>query len=194
MPKSISGDFMKSQMEFGNKIALKELEQKKRILDKIIENKQYSTLEYLTYEKDGLYPFAVSSQMSPKVTFKNKSINNHSNINIPYQNLMITFLPDKTSTKVIIACFPNNKKAIQLLDELNNLNDLKLEKAITSLIIANCENTIISPLFWNKLSKKRKRNLLDEFTENNTSKYHNKSFNSSFNFFDEKYEMQKNYS
>ncbi|WP_428743076.1 hypothetical protein [Tenacibaculum sp.] len=189
---SLFSQHMQSRMIGGNEIALAELEKGKHYLDNAIANKNYDSLEYIVYQKEGLYPFAVSSQMSPKITYSGKSMNNHHDPNIPYENPIITFLPDKNSTIVIIAAFPFENKSITLLDELDSLNDLKLEKAITSLIIANCENTIISPLFWQNLSKKSQRKLLDEFTENTiNSTYSKKWFNSSFNFFDENYEIEK---
>lgn len=187
MPEEI-----KSYMKWGNNIALAELEKVKAYLDNSLENKKWDNLEYLVYEKEGLYPFAVSSQMSPKVTYNGTSMNNHENPVIPYENPIITFLPDINSTFVIIAVFPYEKKAIKLIRELEKLNDFKLEKAITSLIIANCENTFFSPLFWNKISKKGQRNLLNEFIANTSStKYNNKFFNSYFNFFDEKFEINE---
>ncbi|MCR4030430.1 MULTISPECIES: hypothetical protein [Flavobacterium] len=187
---SIMYNEIKSYMQWGNNVALKELEKSKVYLDNAIENKNWESLEYLVYEKEGLYPFAVSSQMSPKVTYKGFPINNHENPSIPYENPMITFLPDNNSTIVIIAVFPHERKAVKLIRELEKLNDLKLEKAITSLIIANCENTFLSPLFWNKISKIGQQKLISEFTINASStKYNNKFFISSFNFFDEKYEI-----
>jgi hypothetical protein len=188
--KSSSSNFMKSKMEYDCSIALKELELKKQILDDILKNQTYGKLEYLVYQKEGLYPFAVSSQMSPKVTYKGKPMNNHENPNIPFENPIITLLPDKKHTTAIIGIFPEEKKSSILLNELEKLNDLKLEKAITSLIIANCENTFFSPLFWEKLNPKTQRKLIDEFIDNNTSKYLNKWFNSSFNFFDDRYEIK----
>lgn len=104
---------------------------------------------------------------------------------------MLTMLPDFESTVAIIASFPYQKKAVKLIEELDSLNDLQLEHAITSLIISNCENTFFSPFFWQSLSKKERRRLLDEFIANENLQYRNKFFKSSFNFFDEKYELTK---
>lgn len=189
---SMMPEEIKSYMKWGNNLALTELEKIKAYLDDSLENKKWDNLEYLVYEKEGLYPFAVSSQMSPKVTYNGISMNNHEDQNIPYENPIITFLPDINSTFVIIAAFPHEKKAVKLIRELEKLNNFKLEKAITSLIIANCENTFFSPLFWNKISLRGQRILLDEFIINTSStKYNNKFFNSCFNFFDEKFEINE---
>jgi hypothetical protein len=111
---------------------------------------------------------------------------------IPWSQPIITFLPDRDTTFVILAAFPNDKMSIQLLDELNDLSDQMLEIAITSLIIANCENTFISPKVWQKLSKSRQRLMIDEFIVNtNSAKYHKTFFKSNFNFFSPEFEMSK---
>jgi len=178
-------------MQIGAKVGLDELEPYKKRLDQMIENEIYDDLEYFVFEKEGLFPFAVSSLMSPDVTYSGKSMNNHIDFSIPFSQPMISFLPDKTSTFVILAAFPDDHKSIVLFDELNELNDLQLEKAITSLIIANCENTFFSPLFWNSLSSKEKRSFLDEFIANTLLEtYRNKFFISRFNFFSNRFEMK----
>jgi hypothetical protein len=185
-------EFIVQSMKRGIDLAIIDSIKRKAYLDDAIENNKYSSLEYLTFQKKGLYPFAVSSQMSPKVSYKNRDMNNHINPDIPFSQPIITFLPDNDETFVVLAAFPDDQNAIMLLDELSELPDLKLEKAITSLIIANCENTFFSPLFWNNLSYKEKQAFLDEFKINtfNTT-YHNKFFHSKFNFFDSRFEANK---
>lgn len=183
---------MRDYMQWGNKIAVQHLEKGKLYLDEALTSSNYGSLEYIVYRKEGLYPFAVSSQMSPKVTYSGISMNNHENPNVPYENPMITLLPDVNATIAIVASFPFEKKSTQLISELENLNDFQLEVAITSLIIANCENTFFSPLFWNKIGKKGQAKLLEEFRDNATpssKKYDKKFFKSSFNFFDDKFEI-----
>lgn len=173
-------------------IGLEEMKLYKDRLDEMIENQIYDEHEYLVFEKEGLYPFAVSSLMSPSVTYTNLPMNNHTDPNIPYSQPMITFLPDTNKTIVILAAFPEDKLSIKLFDELYSLNDYNLEKAITSLIIANCENTFFSPLFWNSLTKKEQRLLLAEFSDNTMNeKYMNRFFISRFNFFSDRFEMNR---
>jgi hypothetical protein len=176
----------------GAKMGLNDLAPYKRDLNRMIENEIYDELEYLVYEKEGLFPIAVSSLMSPNVSYKNHSMNNHIDPEKPFSQPIITFLPDKNKTILIIAAFPDDKKSIRLLDELDQLSDYHLEKAITSLIIANCENTFFSPLFWNSLTKIEKRAFLDEFLDNTMNpKYIDRFFISNFNFFSPKYEIKR---
>ncbi len=47
----------------------------KKQLDRAISNKNYDILEYLVYEKKGLFPFAVSSIFSPTVSYNNIPMN-----------------------------------------------------------------------------------------------------------------------
>lgn len=180
------------QMRSALALALKDMEGRKSMLDAFLENEEYDGLEYFVFEKRGLYPFAVSSLMSPKVTYSNRSMNNHLNPDKPFSHPIITFLPDSDKTFVVMAAFPDDEMSIKLLDELDALPPLKVEKAITSLIIANCENTFFSPAFWQNLQKDEKRALLDEFLVNTQgSRYNSKFFHSRFNFFDSRFEIKK---
>lgn len=190
--KQIYGQEALEYKRYGYKIVWDEYERKKKILDYAIENKDYSEFEFLTYTKEGVIPIAVSSVMCPRVSYNSKLMNNTDNSNLKISQPIITFLPDNDQTLVILMAFKNDKESVNLLNELNELNDFKLERAITSLVIANCENTFMSPLFWNFLGKKRQRKLLDEFVHSTfSSEYDNKFFHSSFNFFDDKYKIEK---
>jgi hypothetical protein len=178
-------------MKIGVEMGVNDAKHYKYKIDSALENEQYDFFEYLVYEKEGLYPFAVSSQISPRVTYRNKPMNNHFNPNEPWSQPILTFLPDKTTTFVILAVFPDDKNGKILLDELKELESVELEKAITSLIIANCENTFFSPKVWNKLNKKQKRILLDEFVVNTeTEKYNNTFFHSRVNFLSDYFEIK----
>ena len=180
------------KMLIGAKMGLKDMTPFKLQLDYMIQNEIYDGLEYFVFETQGVFPFAVSSLMSPKVSYKDYPMNNHIDPDITYSQPMITFLPDTDKTIVILAAFEDDKKSIRLLNELNKLSNYHLEKAITSLVIANCENTFFSPLFWHSLTKKEQRALLAEFRDNTvTTKYQNSFFISKFNFFDPKYEINR---
>ncbi|NMH24929.1 hypothetical protein [Flavobacterium solisilvae] len=187
--KSLPKDWVEI-LKMGVEMGVKDLKFYKHQLDAALENEQYDFFKYLVYEKEGLYPFAVSSQISPTVSYKNKPMNNHLKPNEPYSQPILTFLPDRTTTFVILAIFPNDKNGEILLDELKELNAVELEKVITSLIIANCENTFFSPKVWNKLNQNQKRIFLDEYAINTeTEKYKNVFFKSRINFFSDFFEI-----
>lgn len=177
-------------MKIGVGMGVNDLKETKSKIDDALEKENYDFFKYLVYEKDGLYPFAVSSQISPRVTYRNKPMNNHLNPSEPWSQPLLTFLPDQTTTFVIIAVFPNDENGKILLNELEELDNVELERAITSLIIANCENTFFSPKVWDKLNVNQKRILLDEFTVNTaTEKYKDIFFNSRINFLSDYFEI-----
>jgi hypothetical protein len=167
-----------------------DLIQQKKEIDKIIENKTYGGLVYFIYKKKGLYPIACSSIISPFVSYRNKAINLHMNQYKPFSNIMLTVLPDVNQTIAILACFPNDKNAIMLLNELKNLKNLEKEYAITSLLIALTENTFFSPVLWKRLGESGRYQLLKELTLNSPPQSLRKFFLSKINFFDSKF-LQK---
>ena len=177
-------------MKAGLEMGINDTKETKIKIDNALKNEDYDFFQYLVYEKDGLYPFAISSQISPRVTYSNKPMNNHLNPSEPWSQPLLTFLPDETTTFVIIAIFPDDENGKILLSELEELDTIELEKAITSLIIANCENTFFSPKVWNKLNPRQKRILLNEFTVNTVSeKYKDTFFHSRVNFLSNYFEI-----
>ena len=187
--KNLPNEFVET-MKMGLEMGVNDMRKTKKEIDKALKEENYDFFNYLVYEKDGLYPFAVSSQISPRVTYRNKPMNNHTNPDEPWSHPLLTFLPDETTTFVILAVLPSDKNGNILLNELKELESIELEKALTSLIIANCENTFFSPKIWEKLNKNQKRIMLNEFTENTISeKYRNTFFKSKINFLSNYFEI-----
>lgn len=178
----------------GNNYAINDLNIYKQDLDFWIENKVYDQLEYFTVILPDLYPVACSSLISPFYSIKGVSMNNHTNPNIPWSPIMLTVLPDFTQTIVIFACFPNDEKGIDFLNELNELGDYQFKKTLTSILIFFAENTFFSPLVWKKLGKRNQRILCDEIEKGilmglveNPKKFEY----SNLNFFENRYTFER---
>ncbi len=173
----------------GTELAMKELEIDKQTLDEWIQNKNYSKLEYFTYTLPDKFPIACSSIINPEYSYKNKSINN--NPLLKYSTIMLTVLPDFDKTIIIIACFPQDAKGIMLLDELNEIKyQLPFEKAISSLIINNAENTFLSPQMWNTFGTEGQKQLCSELDD--VIRVAPRAFvHSKINFFDKKFSAAK---
>lgn len=185
---SLPGDgFVDIALE-GNKMGLNDLSPIKEKLDMLIENESYRNVEYFTYTKKGLYPIACSSIITPITSYRNKPINWHMNPFQPYSFLMLTVLPDIESSIVILACFPEDKKALMLINELKNLKNSVREQAISSLMIAFAENTFLSPLLWKRLGHSGRSQLLKELNLNLSP--NNKFFHSKINFFDSRFSVK----
>ncbi len=189
--KTVPKDYY-TEYRRGLDLAMKDALHYKPRLDEALEAEHYDFFEYLVFEKEGLFPFAVSSQLNPITSYKGKPMNMHIDPEVPFSQPLLTLLPDKGKTIVIVAAFPEDKDSITLLDELNELPSLKLEKAVSSLAIACCENTFFSPLVWNSLSKIEKRRFLDEYEFTTMPQFpRDRFFQSSFNFFDSRFELTR---
>lgn len=177
----------------GAEIAVKEGEYYKEKLDVLIENEAYGELEYLTYIIPYKIPIACSTVIQPYYIYKGTPINNHIDENIMYSSLMMTILPDHGQTIVILACFNDDAKSITFLDELSKLPFLKLEKAISALLIT-VENVFLAPALWNSLSLKEQTELCNEIMNDMIPESFQikKSFpKSKFNFFEKKFSAEK---
>lgn len=164
MPGPILG-----QRKKGVQMGIQDMNSKKKNLDELIENEKYNGLSYLYDEFPNAYPIACSTAITPDYTYSGIPFNNHTDPDKKFSPILLTVLPDKNSTIVILACFPDDELAMIFLDELDDLYPHHFKKAITSLMITYAENTFFSPSFWKSLGKKKQRTLLDEIEENQST-------------------------
>ena len=148
----------------GNEQAIRDLEEFKLAMDGFIEESIYDGLEYFTITLPELYPVACSACITPRYSPKNYSINNLGNLSIKASPIMLTVLPDFTKTIIILACFPEDDKAVMLLDELESLNDYHQRRAISSFLVFSAENTFFSPSLWRALGVNKQRVLCSELS------------------------------
>lgn len=185
----LSERFMLSQLITGTELAIKDLEITKKKLDELIQNKRYDQLDYFTYILPEKFPIGSSSIINPEYSYKNSPINN--NATELYSMIMLTVLPDYDKTIIILACFNDDKKGIMLLDELAEIKyEVQFERAISSLIINNAENTFFSPALWNALSQSGQKQLCKELeyvAKGNPTRF----VNSKINFFDKQFSAQR---
>ncbi len=168
------------------------LVQRKQILDDSIENNEFDNLNYFVHEFSGIIPIAVSDIITPIVSFSGELMNNSDYDNLIVSQPIFTLLPEKDHSILILAAFNFDAASTKFIDEINNMPNYKFEKAISSIIIDSCQNTIISPKFWDSLSKQEKRLILDEYS-NISMDYQSKRkvFWSQFNLLKQKYYLKK---
>jgi len=174
----------------GAEVGVNEIMQRKLNLDTLLEVKDFAGLEYFTLVLPKKFPIACSSIISPPFSYKNKPMNNHGNPNIAYSQIMLTVLPDHDETIIILACFPDDARAIDFIDELDDLYPTQREKAISSIIISCAENTFFAPAVWNQLAAKGQKILCAELQQ--SAKSNAKSFvHSKINFFDTRFSAKR---
>jgi hypothetical protein len=176
-----------SMVEYYEPIVL-DLERAKSKLDILLEEKEFDALEYFTCTISKEIPIACSSTINPLFSFKNIKLKDELNTQFPL--LMLTVLPDQDKTIIILACFSNDTKGKILLDELNNIKyPLQFEKAMSSLLINNADNTFFAPALWEALGTDGQRILCEELQS--IYKPVNKFADSKINFFDQKFSAKK---
>jgi len=168
------------------------LVKRKNILYNSIENKEYNNLNYLIHEFEGIVPLAVSDIITPTLSFRGEIMNNSDENNLIVSQPIFTLLPEKDHSILILAAFNYDTRSSNFIDDLNDMPKYEFEKAISSIIIDGCQNTIISPKFWDRLTTKEKRLILDEYSWRSLINIvEKKHFMSRFNFFKTKYFIKK---
>jgi hypothetical protein len=161
---------------------------RKKILDDSIQKGSFDNLNYLVHEFSGIVPIAVSDLITPSVSYTGNLMNNCDYNNLIVSQPIFTLLPERDRSILILAAFNFDTRSTQFIDEIDSMPNYKFERAISSIVIDSCQNTIISPKFWNKLTRAEKRLILDEYSNKSlVYQSENKIFWSKFNFFKQNY-------
>ena len=169
----------------------KHLIQRKQILDNSIYNTEFDNLNYFVHKFNGIVPIAVSGLITPTVSFSGALMNNTDCNNLIVSQPIFTLLPEKNHSILILSAFNFDKVSTKFIDEIDSMPNFKFEKAISSIIIDSCQNTIISPKFWDNLTKLEKRLILDEYSRISIDyQSERKFFWSQFNFLKPKYYLK----
>jgi hypothetical protein len=157
--KTLQEDYIK-----GTELAIRDLIIVKNKLNNLLKRKAYDELEYFTYTLDYVIPIACATSITPYYSYKGVVLNKTDDIEDIYEVIILTIIPTKNSTNILFACFPEDKRSILYLDELEELPNLKLENAITSILISEVENTFFSPYIWEQLTERERKFLMQEIT------------------------------
>lgn len=174
----------------GSELAMRDNKVVKERLNEMLKNENYDGLEYFSYTLNYMIPLALAASFNPDYSYSNKVLNKSEDSKVVYEFVNFTVIPlDIGETQILFSCLPEQKKSVKFIDELDKLPDLKLEKAISSLIIAYIENTFVSPKLWDKLGAKGQQQLLKELYLTNPPirSMQNKFFHSKINLLDKKY-------
>ncbi len=177
----------------GSEIAIRDLEKVKIKLNNILRNEKYSDLDYLTYSIPYTIPIACSASITPSYSYSGKLLNKSTDVNDVYENIMITVIPTLTETHIVLGCFPDDQRSLTYMDELEKLEDDKFENAITSILIGDIENTFISPLIWERMTKREREFLMQEISLTSPmimTMFEESFFISSLNFFNPKFSLK----
>src|SRR5690606_13092414 len=119
----------------------------------MLENGVFDGLDYFIYSLDYTVPIACAAAITPIFSYKGSLLNRSRDIDVMYENIIVTMIPSHAgSTHILFAWLPEQKKSEKFMNELEMLDNKRLEFAISSILIGEIENTFISPLLWEKMS------------------------------------------
>ncbi|MBK6861667.1 MAG: hypothetical protein IPK91_15675 [Saprospiraceae bacterium] len=172
----------------GSQAALDELEHHRTIANRILQEKSYGDLRYLTHTLDYTVPLACSSIMTPKFYFDDEIFNFSDNLKDKYEHVYLTVIPTKTKTYILYSCLPEHAKSMKFLDDLEKLNKDDLESVTCSLMVNEIENGFISPRLFKSLEDEEKKRLIEaiEWSDKGGALMH-RFYHLGFNFFQDKY-------
>ncbi|AMC10220.1 hypothetical protein Lupro_02665 [Lutibacter profundi] len=155
--KTFPKQYLKEHIQFTEK-RIKELLLYKKVLDNIIQTKDYSALNYHTRVIEPFVPIASSTILSPTYSYKNEYLYP----NEKESNVILNVLPDNNRTIIILSHFEKDTKGKILFNELADLSINDFTKAISSLMIYCTTNTFFSPSLWDNYTKEEKKQLFKE--------------------------------
>jgi len=149
--KYFNHDDIEGHLE-GAKLGLFDMEPQKIKLTNTLYSGDYSCLDFFTYELSYTSPVAMCMLTSPPYLFSGKAINVGVNSEYQYSDILTTVAPLKSRTLIILAAFKSDPYGSEYLDELNEMDDTSLQKALTWHILTTAENCFFSPQWYDRLN------------------------------------------
>lgn len=175
-------------------LEIERFEKHRKLLIEFINNKSYSQLDYLVYEKAFLCPLACSSWMVLHIQFWNGFLIT-SDGNTPYFGfpIIISVIPFDNKTKVILSRFKADNGSELIFNQWRSLisDTEKFEEELSKLIIENVENFYLSPIFWDNLNEREKATIINAVTFEKTKFPEQRTNFEMINFFDQKYQIKR---
>ena len=171
----------------GVRLALKDLEKPKQLINNWLINKQYSELEYLTFEYPYRIPVGCASDITPHQLPTGEPIQMNHRSSEPQSSILTTVLPFSDRSVVILAAFPDDELGCKFLEELKRINEIRQQKFLSFFLFEGAENIVVSPHFIEKQPiqwRKQYCGLLNYVAANTTPfvKFDEKTFK--INYFD----------
>ncbi len=168
LDKGINQDAIKKMLSNyvkGKSFGLKNLKRHKREYDKSLANKSYSDIKYMIFQSDQKPTISFSGLFYPDFDFLGRQLQNLGDHSRNLQLLTFCSAPIQNGWAYIFAWHETSSKvcvdfmrslATKIYDDKNSLGD-----HLFRLVITNCENSAISPEWWENLDKDKKEKIED---------------------------------
>lgn len=151
---------LEGQLE-GLQMGLSDMNPYKDLLTNAFFLEDYSSLYFFTYEIPYTAPVAMCMLTTPPFLFSGKPINISDDPQYKYSDILTSVIPLSNRTIIILGAFISDPHGGKFLDELDNLSELSLEKAISWHIMTTSENIFFAPKWWNNLNPNQKLYLIE---------------------------------
>lgn|GEM_PF-460552 len=150
---SLVGEEEIEDMFFGDRLAVKDLEEAKTEFDRAILNKKYGILTHITWEFDKVINFAASGHTALTKDLKGDPIQDLRDKNTTMKHVFFTVFPEEGKSYCILSWV---KSEADIFDSYKNqLLDLTEQQKISylnNLIPMESENIVIKPSAWDSLT------------------------------------------
>lgn len=140
---------------------LKELDETKIKLNKIVQEGRYSELTSRVFEFLGNSTVCCSSSFSPQYTCNNIRINDPYSSTSKMEPLFLSVFAEGGNTFVVFSCFSDSENSKQFIDNIPYEIE-QVKKIVSSLIITYVANAYFSLSFWDNLNGQEKDVLKNE--------------------------------
>ena len=150
----------------GNEAAQRDCLYYYEIFKQILIDSRYDLLEtkYIIFEEE--FGLAVSSGITFNYDFTGNKINNLSDLDKRVSAIFLTIFPENGKTYCLFTYLKEDKDLFIFLDDqLIKLEDDLLKIRLSNLV-SLCENTVFSPILWEKIGKENQSIILNRFTKN----------------------------
>ena len=154
---SLMGNSEIDEMFSGDKLAVSDLEECKKIFDRAIVNKEYDVLTSIVWEFEKTINFAASGFTVLCNDLKGNTIQDLRNINISMKHVFFTIFPEGDKSFCILSWLKSEEDIFE--EYKKQLLQLKHNEKITylnNLIPMEAENIVIKPSSWDLLQKYQK--------------------------------------
>ena len=141
----------------GNKMAIEDFIEDKKIFDKAILEKDYSVLTSIIWEFDKAVKFACTGFEALQYDLNNRRVQDLLDFSKPAQHVYVCVFPENEKTYCIISWFKKNDGMFSsYYEQLNGLDEVKKRNFINNLLPMISESLVVNPEAWEKLSQSQK--------------------------------------
>jgi hypothetical protein len=149
---SLMGNDDIDEMFSGNRLAVSDLEEPKKVFDQAIVEKRYDVLTSVVWEFGKSINFAASGYTALCKDLEGNLIQNITNIEVPMKHVFFTVFPDGDKSYCILSWLSKEDDIFnQYKEQLLQLTEDQQITYLNNLIPMEAENIVIKPSAWDVL-------------------------------------------